>query len=48
LIKPRGRKFEAEEDRWKPVIEIDETGLPYDFCIRQGVKVAEKVVPWIR
>jgi hypothetical protein len=47
-IKRRGKKFEAEEERWKPGIEIDETGLPHDFCIRQGVKVAEKVVLWIR
>jgi hypothetical protein len=48
LIRQRGRKSEADEERWKPVMEIDETGLPHDFCIRHGVKVAEKVVPWIR
>jgi hypothetical protein len=48
LIKRRGRKFEADEERWKPVMEIDETGLLHDFCIRHGVKMAEKVVPWIR
>jgi hypothetical protein len=29
-------------------MEIDETGLPHDFRIRHGVKVAEKVVPWVR
>ena len=29
-------------------MEIDETGLPHDFCIRHGIKVAEKVVLWIR
>jgi hypothetical protein len=48
LIQQRERKFEAEEERWKPVMEIDETGLPHDFCIRHGVKVVEKVLLWIR
>jgi hypothetical protein len=48
LIKRRARKFEEAEERWKPVMEIDETGLSHDFCVRHGVQVAEKVVPWIR
>jgi hypothetical protein len=48
LIRRRGRKFEEAEERWKPVMEIDETRLPHDFYIRHGVKEAEKAVPWIR
>jgi Lipid-droplet associated hydrolase len=48
LIRRRERTSEEAKERWKPVMEIDETGLPHDFCIRHGVRVAEKVVPWIR
>jgi hypothetical protein len=38
----------AKEDLWKPVMEVDETGLPHDFRIRHRVSVVEKLVPWIR
>ncbi|KAF8865368.1 hypothetical protein BDZ45DRAFT_684400 [Acephala macrosclerotiorum] len=48
LIKEKGWRWDSEEEMWKPVMEIEETGIPHDFCIRGGVKVAERVVGWVR
>lgn len=50
LIKEKGRRFgdNGGGDMWKPVMEIDETGIPHDFCIRHGVAVAEMVAPWVQ
>jgi hypothetical protein len=49
LGREKGRSFKSSEsgEMWKPVMEIDETGIPHDFCIAHGVAVAEKVVPWV-
>ncbi|KAK7524252.1 hypothetical protein IWZ03DRAFT_20863 [Phyllosticta citriasiana] len=37
------------EDAWKPVMEIDDTGVPHGFCIepRHSAAVAEKVVEYV-
>ncbi|CZR55247.1 uncharacterized protein PAC_05134 [Phialocephala subalpina] len=48
LIREKGRAWDSKEEVWKPVMEIEETGIPHDFCIRDGVKVAERVVEWVR
>lgn len=45
LIAARGRIREGEE--WKPVMEIDDLGIPHGFCIRHSDKVAEKVVAYV-
>ena len=35
LIKARGRGVGEEEDRWKPIMEVDETEIPHGFCVGQ-------------
>jgi hypothetical protein len=45
LIAARGRIREGEE--WKPVMEIDDRGIPHGFCIRHSDEVAEKVVAYV-
>ena len=46
LIKLRGRN---EDEQWKPLMEVDETGLPHGFCIdpQHSIAVAEKVADYI-
>ncbi|KAK8247617.1 hypothetical protein HDK77DRAFT_425932 [Phyllosticta capitalensis] len=40
---------EGADDDWKPVMEIDDTGIPHGFCIepRHSAAVAEKVVEYV-
>ncbi|KAH9222787.1 hypothetical protein DL95DRAFT_380526 [Leptodontidium sp. 2 PMI_412] len=47
LIAARGREEGARQSP-KPVMMIDEGGIPHGFCIRHSETVAEKVGGWIR
>ncbi|KAG4436006.1 hypothetical protein IFR05_008513 [Cadophora sp. M221] len=46
LIAARGR--EGARQSSKPVMMIDESGIPHGFCIRHSETVAEKVGVWIK
>lgn len=35
LIAARAYREGEEDGRWKPKMEVDETGLPHGFCIRK-------------
>lgn len=50
LIMQKGRPAVVSEgqDIGKPVMVIDETGIPHDFCISHGIAVAKKVVSWVK
>lgn len=51
LIKARGRARaeKRDEEKWKPVMEVDESGIPHGFCIdpNHSITVAEKVARYI-
>ncbi|PVH86945.1 hypothetical protein DL98DRAFT_480891 [Cadophora sp. DSE1049] len=47
LIAARGRE-EGDRQSSKPVMMIDESGIPHGFCIRHSETVAEKVGVWIK
>lgn len=49
LIARRGRRTggDASGEEWKPVMEIDQTGITHDFSIRHAKQVAEKVAGWV-
>lgn len=47
LIAARGRE-EGNMQSSKPIMIIDEGGIPHGFCIRHSETVAEKVGVWIK
>ncbi|KAH7360672.1 hypothetical protein BKA65DRAFT_449243 [Rhexocercosporidium sp. MPI-PUGE-AT-0058] len=47
LIAARGREAGARQSS-KPIMMIDESGIPHGFCIRHSETVAEKVGVWIK
>jgi len=47
LIAARGRE-EGDRQSSKPIMMIDESGIPHGFCIRHSETVAEKVGVWIK
>ncbi|KAK7709106.1 hypothetical protein SLS57_008832 [Botryosphaeria dothidea] len=48
LIKARGRG-RKDAEKWRPLMEVDESGIPHGFCIdpNHSITVAEKVARYI-
>ena len=49
LIKARAATKYAESERyWRPVMEVEEQGMPHAFCIKHSISVAERVCGYMK
>jgi hypothetical protein len=36
-----------DPESWRPVMEIERTGIPHDFCIGHAELIADQVAEWV-
>lgn len=48
LIQLRGRRNSDTVDKWRAVMEVDDTGAAHDFAAKSSGPVAVKVAGWVK